>query len=121
MQKVEAESAARLAGRRGRRKLNIIQLNVPDIVIHGRVELTVRHRLPDALKTQLLHVTIKDRNQQRIERKVVEITGRGSATVVFSINTATVRAPINVAAFVGPDFGSNLQHVTSKPVPLKTE
>ena len=67
---------------------------------------------------QSLHVTLKG-EQKRLERKVVMISGKGTASVDFEIPNNVSGKRISFAAFVGKDYQSNLQHLTTKPVAVK--
>ena len=82
-------------------------------VTGGGHELVVSlgHELPKRLGTQQLFVTLKDENQKRIERKELRITGAGTANVTFALPENRDPAMLNLAAFVGKDFQSNLHYI----------
>ncbi|MFK7819289.1 MAG: sulfatase [Planctomycetaceae bacterium] len=121
MTKVENESAQRRQGRRKnqpRRGRKFIQLET-----QPNAPFTVRvvHKLPRRLGEQLVHVTLKTgKNPKRVDRKVVRISGSGEETVTFDVTADNlVDGVVSYAAFVGKDYGSNLQHITTKPIEVK--
>lgn len=74
------------------------------------VTVTINHTLPTQLGKQKLHVTLKDSQQRRIERQVVEVSGKGKAVISFALPSN--ESPIaSVAAFIGPDYASNFEHI----------
>jgi N-sulfoglucosamine sulfohydrolase len=83
--------------------------------------LTVRiiHTLHDDLGPQKLHVTLKQRDNTRIERKVIDIQGNATAEVTFDVPTALPTQALIIAAFVGEDITTALHHLNSKPIPLE--
>ncbi len=96
----------------------LIALTLPKSAAVGQT-LTVQipHQLPQALGTQQLHVTLKDGQSRRIARKVVAIVGAGTATVEFTVPDDLQTQNVFIAAFVGPEFAANLQHINqSLPV-----
>jgi N-sulfoglucosamine sulfohydrolase len=121
MEGVEKASAARRANRRKRpkqrRQTNLISLAPGARATADKpFAVTIRHRLPEKLGEQLLHVTLKQGDtQQRIERQVVKISGEGKVVVTFK-KTAQLKKSVRVAAFVGKDYAGNLQHINSQPI-----
>ena len=105
----------------------LISLLLPLSVERGATcEIVVKHELPKNLGKQKVHVTLKQqvtvsgkRAEPRIERKVITIQGNGEATVQMEIPEEMMSDIVRVAAFVGEDYGSNLQHLNSKPIPVK--
>lgn len=74
------------------------------------VTVTVNHTLPAHFGKQKLHVTLKDSQRRRIQRQVVEISGKGKAVIAFSLPSNN--SPIaSVAAFVGEEYTSNVEHI----------
>jgi len=112
--------AARRAGaaRKTEKRNDLIELVLPESLAAGQsVTVLVRHRLPTNLGEQLLHVTFKaGPDNQRVERKIVSVTGTGSAEVVFEVPARLSGSPVSFAAFVGPDFAASLQHLQSEPL-----
>jgi hypothetical protein len=53
-------------------------------------------------------------NGQRIPRKAMEIAGTGEAKVEFDVPKSTTATAVSVAAFIGDDFSSNLQHTADQ-------
>ena len=98
------------------KKQKLIRFTAPEHPDSGSVAIQVEHVLPKQLGTQKLHVTLKNGDGKRIERKVVSIQGEGTVTVSF--NKPSVNS-IRFSAFVGEEYQSNLQHLTSAPVELK--
>jgi N-sulfoglucosamine sulfohydrolase len=83
--------------------------------------LTVRviHTLHDDLGPQKLHVTLKQRDNTRIERKIIDIQGNATAEVTFDVPATLPTPALIIAAFVGEDITTALHHLNSKPIPLK--
>jgi N-sulfoglucosamine sulfohydrolase len=97
------------------RKLKLIKLSLPQAVSKGDTTVvTVQHKLPKRLGTQKVHVTLKNAAGKRLERKVVEIGGDGTTKVEFDVPASLDGNKIHVAAFVGEDYQSNLQHVAAQ-------
>ena len=125
MTKVQAEANERRKLRaknnpkRQSGKLRLIRLNSPESIQVGvTVTLRIPYGIPQRLGKQSLHVTLKG-EQKRLERKVVMISGKGTASVDFEIPNNVSGKRISFAAFVGKDYQSNLQHLTTKPVAVK--
>lgn len=83
-------------------------------------KVRVFHDLPRALGSQSLHVTLKRADisagggsQDRIERKVLTVEGKGVAEVSFIIPQQIDVTRVQVAAFVGDDFSHHLAYVRS--------
>ena len=97
-----------------------LTLDLPKVARLG-APLTVRviHTLHDDLGPQKLHVTLKQRDNTRIERQVLEVRGNATAEVTFEVPADLPTSALIVAAFVGEDIRTALQHLNSKPIPLK--
>ncbi len=97
-----------------------LTLDLPKSATLG-TPLTVRiiHTLHDDLGPQKLHVTLKQRDNTRIERKVIDIQGNATAEVTFDVPAALPTQALIIAAFVGEDITTALHHLNSKPIPLK--
>lgn len=91
----------------------VISMELPETMEAGK-SLTVRvaHNLPENLGKQLLHVTIKDAKNARIDRKVLEVSGEGFADVVFEVPTVVPGNGLIFAAFVGEEYDRHLEHIT---------
>lgn len=127
MAKVESESAERRKKKRAqkqnggaKRKRKLISIVPGDAKSGEPLTVTINHKLPKALGEQKVHVTLKSGNQKRLDRKVIKVSGTGQTTVTFNVDAGKiVNGRVLYAAFVGEDYGSNLQHVTSKPVKVR--
>lgn len=129
MAEVTAQSEARRAARRKgksqpagqpKKARNLISLELPKSFAAGTVNIKVSYQLPPRLKTQNLHVTVRKTSGERVERKVVEISGKGDVGVNFELPAALTGTSIRVAAFVGVDYDHHLQHVVSNPVRVQS-
>ena len=74
------------------------------------------HKLPKNLGTQKFHVTFKNSSGKRIERKIVEATGRGNLEVTFDVPGDYSESAIQFSTFVGEEYQQNLLHKTTKPI-----
>ena len=107
----------RAVKRGAKRRKGLIAISPPGTVARGKaITVTVRHKLPDQLGEQSLHVTAKTQKNRRIERKVLTVKGTGTANVTFSIPDDEAITDVVFAAFVGEDYPSCLQHVVTKPI-----
>lgn len=122
MSKVEAESAARRSNRRqNKQKQKPRKRKLITLIAEDDFTVTVRHRVPAELGTQKVHVTLKTGSQpRRLDRKVISVKGSGSVQVRFEVPAdKVVDGVVSYAAFVGPDYASNLQHVSTKPIRVR--
>ncbi len=85
----------------------------------GQITVRIQHALHDDLGPQLLHVTLKQHDNTRIERQVIEVQGNATAEVTFDVPADLPGGAVIIAAFVGADIKNALQHLNSKPVPLR--
>ena len=100
---------------------NLIELTLPKSVTAGQLlTVPVQHHLPQTLGPQQLHVTLKDGENKRIERKVITIADDGTATVEFIVPADLESQKVFIAAFVGPEFAASLQHV-NQPLPVSKQ
>lgn len=126
MERVQKEADQRRSAKRKsrprtppKRKRNIITLDSSSVTREGgKLIVAISHKVPRALDTQLLTVTLKGKDGKRIERKHASISGAGTAQIAFDLQSA-IREPqvseqLSVAAFVGEDYASNIQHVQIK-------
>ena len=110
----------RTQARAGRQPTGLLTVTPPQAAVRGRtVKIEVRHTLTPAHGEQLLHVTAKTPGNRRIERKVLKVKGAGAVEVSFAIPDDDAIAQVVFAAFVGKDYPSCLQHVVTKPVPVR--
>jgi N-sulfoglucosamine sulfohydrolase len=123
----EKEAMARRANRRGRGNRNrqggnqprLISFQVPKNVSKGApLVVKIRHQLTADQGEQLLHVTLKDAAGKRVERQIITISTKGVATVTFKVPATLSGNTVQLAAFIGKDFNSNLQHITTNKLPL---
>jgi N-sulfoglucosamine sulfohydrolase len=112
----------------GRRKLReAIAASVPESVTKGgKCSVIVHHKIPIALGPQKLHVTLKTASTdpkskvgQRIHREVITIGGTGEVKIEFDVPATIESDAVSVAAFIGEDYGSHLQHTNSAAIPIK--
>lgn len=123
MAKVEAESAARRAGRRKnqspQKRIKAIRFKAPTVIEGESVMVSIIHSLPARLGSQKLHVTLKDENEKRLERQVISVKEEGTAELTFSLKGKSPGASVSLAAFIGEDFQHNLQHISTGPLPVR--
>jgi hypothetical protein len=94
-----------------------MQLELPKAAPLGKtVEVKISHKLPVDLGEQLIHVTLKDGNGQRIERQVLKAQGEGVKAAQFKIPAEVPGGKVHFAAFIGKDFPSHLQYLTPDPI-----
>ncbi|MGY8749918.1 MAG: sulfatase family protein [Pirellulales bacterium] len=104
---------------KSQRKQNtkLFDLQLPESVHRGRAfEVVIDHKLTKKLGQQDFHVTLKDDQGKRIDRRVVSASGNGSLKVLFELPDDFESSAIMVAAFVGKDYQSNLLYKTNGPV-----
>lgn len=98
---------------------DLIELLVPNAFDRSGVEVQVKYALPIALDKQTLLVTLKSGDDQRIERKTIEIEGTGLVRVQFAIPAGLKTKKLRVAALLGKNIKASLQHVQSELITLK--
>ena len=74
------------------------------------VTVSIQHTIPKQLEIQKVHVTLKNDGKQ-IERKILEVSGKGNTGLTFSVPDNLTTSSLRVAAFVGADYPTNLQIV----------
>ena len=130
VQKKEQEAEQRRAAKRNAHKKsnvrkgkrqNLITLETPEFAVAGKpVTVKLNHKLNDELGEQLVHVTLKaGPKAKRVDRKVVKISGTGAIEVVFDVPEDVPGDVVSFAAFIGQDYDSNLQHLQTKPIPVR--
>jgi len=125
VERVQAVSDERRQKRRKQRSpktqrkqnVNLFDLQLPESVQKGQaVEVVINHKLTKELGKQDFHVTLKNAQGDRVDRKVVQAAGKGSLKVPFELPADFQSAAIMVSVFVGKDYQSNLLHKTNGPV-----
>ena len=127
--KKAADKAKRAANRAERSLVRRLEIVTPVSAVPGEAcRVMVRFDLDKTLGSQKLHVTLKaasasvsdgKRSQsQRIERRVVTVSGEGEREIEFEIPSGLSSGSLSIAAFVGDDYPSHLRHVTSKSIPI---
>jgi N-sulfoglucosamine sulfohydrolase len=102
------------------KKGDFLTLELPQSVSAASpIIVRIQHTLSDELGTQKLHVTLKQADGKRIERKVMEIRGKAIAEVRFDVPKDVQGKGVFVAAFVGEDIQSALQHLNSNAIPIQ--
>ncbi|MEM0896422.1 MAG: sulfatase [Verrucomicrobiota bacterium] len=130
VERVEAEAAERRAAERNkkraasgnvRKNLQLIRLKAPQFGKSGSVlNAVIHYDLPEDLGEQIIMVTLKQGNKgARVERKEVRAKGTGTLRVSFEVPMEVEDDVLQVAAFVGAEFESSLQHVTSGKVMME--
>ncbi len=109
------------ATNRTKKRMKLIALKLPEAILAGEVvTVAISHSLNKALGEQSVHVTLKQGPQgQRVDRKVVKVTGKGSVEVSFSIPKDVEGNTVSFAAFIGEDYATNLQHVQTGRIAVK--
>jgi N-sulfoglucosamine sulfohydrolase len=101
-------------------KPRLIDVEVPASLASGEgIVVKIHHKLTADLGKQILTVTLKGSNNQRIERKTVEAEGTGVVEVKFDV-PSTAGDSVSVAAFVGDDFKKTPEHANSMPIPVRS-
>ncbi|MEE8451659.1 MAG: sulfatase [Thermoguttaceae bacterium] len=101
-----------------KKRTDLIAMEIPKTITAGKpLIVKVRHTLNADQGEQLIHVTLKAGPQaERVERKIVKVTGKGVAEVTFEIPATTAGSTIQFAAFLGEDYASNQQHLHTGPI-----
>ncbi len=128
--RVQAEADARRTNKRKNQQTRdqryqnakLFQLRLPGKALPGSdFTVTIDYRLPADLNEQDFHVTLKDAEGKRIERKIVSASGSGRLLVTFMLPRDFNSKSISVSAFVGREYNSNLLHRTEGPVVVSNE
>ena len=117
----QKKKTAKKPTRRGRKRAELITLEVPQSIAAGRpVTVRVHHDVEADLGPQLVHVTLKaGRPAKRVDRKVVQVSGSGVVEVTFELPADVPDDIVQVAAFIGQDYANCLQHIQTDPRPVK--
>lgn len=104
-----------------RKRSDLIALETPESVAAGKpLAVKVRHKLEAGLGEQLVHVTLKAGPEaKRVDRKVVKVSGDGVVDVTFDVPAAVPGNVVRLAAFIGADYASHLQHLQTEPLPVR--
>ncbi|MGB2500809.1 MAG: sulfatase family protein [Mariniblastus sp.] len=103
-----------------KQNVKLFDLQLPEFVQQGEsFEVVIAHQLTKELGQQDFHVTLKDAQGERVERKVLPAAGKGSLKIPFELPVDFKSPAIIVSVFVGKDYQSNLLHKTDGPVPVK--
>jgi len=93
-----------------------LAFELPAALVAGQPAfLKIRHKLPG---TQKITVTLKSGNQ-RIDRQTIDAVGAGTAEVRFTIPVGQSGQRITFNAFLGTDFQSTAEFITSQPQSVK--
>ena len=124
---VQAEADARRKNRRGgnssngnrRQNARLFSIDSAKQARPGMdFVVSIKHKLPAKLGKQQFHVTLKDADGKRLERKIVTASGPGTLNVAFAIPADIQTKSLIVSAFVGEDYPSNLLHRTTDAIPV---
>ena len=104
-----------------KKRADLIALETPESVAAGKpLVVKVRHKLEAGLGEQLVHVTLKAGPEgKRLAREVVKVSGDGVAEVTFEVPASVPGNVVRLAAFIGEDYASNMQHLQTAPVPVR--
>jgi len=115
------KAAAKVAAAPARGNASLITMQLPQTVDSGgNLIVKIPHTLPASLGEQVLQVTLKEgAGNKRIERKLMKVSGSGTADVTFAVPQGLSGKTVTVAAFIGEEFTQNLQHLNSSPVSVR--
>lgn len=98
----------------------LITLDTPAEVSAGqKVTFKVQHHFPAGLGEKPVQVTLKGAKNERIERKEFKVSGTGVIEATFDIPAGLSGKTVSFAGLVGTSIKDTLQHLQSKPVPVK--
>lgn len=101
-----------------KQQAGLIELQLPAFVSAGQqVTVKLKHHFPADLGEKPVQVTLKNGKGERLKRIEVMASGDGEKEVRFEI-PANVQS-VSFAGLVGKGIQDALQHVQSKPVPVK--
>lgn len=106
---------------RPKKRSNLIKLEIPDTFQAGKpVTVKLLYKLSKDLGEQLVHITLKAGSQaKRVERKVIPVSGQGTARVTFELPARIPNGIIRFAAFIGKDYDNHIQHLQTKFIPVQ--
>lgn len=98
----------------------LIALEIPASVSPGgKAIVKLTHAFPAELGEKPVQVTLKGAGNERIERKEVKASGSGVIEVTFDLPADIPGGKVNFAGLVGTGMQDALQHIQTKPVPVK--
>lgn len=98
----------------------LIALEIPASVSPGgKAVVKLTHAFPAELGEKPVQVTLKGAGNERIERKEVKASGSGVIEVTFDLPADIPGGKVNFAGLVGTGMQDALQHIQTKPVPVK--
>jgi N-sulfoglucosamine sulfohydrolase len=98
----------------------LISLEVPETITPGqKVTVKLTHHFPADLGEKPVQVTLKGGSNERIERKEVKASGDGVIEVTFDIPAEVPGGKVSFAGLVGTGIKDALQHLQTKPLPVK--
>lgn len=99
---------------------DLIRLEAPASVTAGRkATVKLSHTFPGDLGEKPIQVTLKDDRNKRVERRTITAKGTGVIEVTFDIPPNLGTKAVIFAGLVGDNINNALQHLQTKPVPLK--
>lgn len=103
------------------RQRGLLQLTPPAQITAGStIAVTVKHQLPAELGEQPIQITLKQgRAGQRVDRQIITARGEGTVTAEFAVPATPADGVVSFAAFVGQEFQSSPQRVTTKLLPVQ--
>ncbi len=105
------------------RNANLIEFELANIkrLPHDQpITVKIKHAFPDNSQPRAITVTVKSAgNNTRLERKVIQVTGTGTAEVTFGAAAAKRGQSVRIAAFVGEDFNTTPQQILSAPLSIE--
>lgn len=103
-----------------KQRKDLLKVQLPKSIKAGKATvLQVRHTIPADMGEQLVHVTLKGGDGNRIERKVLKAKGTGTLKVSFDIPGFVSGSKVQFAVFIGKEYGQHYQHMASKKLPVK--
>lgn len=98
----------------------LIVLEVPAEVTAGqKATVKVKHAFPADLGEKAVQVTLKGADNERIERKEFKVSGTGVIDATFDIPASLAGKKVCFAGLVGITIKDALQHVQTKPAPVR--
>jgi N-sulfoglucosamine sulfohydrolase len=98
----------------------LIALEAPKTIVRGqKAVVKVKHTLSADLGEKPIQVTLKGGGNERIERKEVKASGVDEIEVAFDIPAEVPGNKVIFAGLVGASLKDSVQHIQTKPVPVK--
>ncbi len=119
-ERIAAKQAAKMQTKAAAKPEALISLEIPESVTAGqKATVKLTHHFPGDLGEKPVQVTLKGGDNSRIERKEVKASGDGVIEVTFDIPATLPGGKAIFAALVGTGIKDALQHLQTKPVPVK--